>query len=181
MVKENENNLRHVLNLIIYNELSTQRHPNNLPILGTILASIPESRTVLAETFIELLQKREDFHQALRLLLREIVRTARHECDLLKFVVGLIQHRVSYIINTLSYWLKRLFYFIQDITWLGECRERAFMAIADLILLSMFLSVSPQVREASAVAAVRGEPKDISTLIVCWNQLVKKYWEIFKF
>jgi hypothetical protein len=41
------------------------------------------------------------------------------------------------------------------------------MAIADLILLSMFLSVSPQVREASAVAAVRGEPKDISTLIVC--------------
>jgi hypothetical protein len=53
--------------------------------------------------------------------------------------------------------------------WIGECKERAFVAITDLLLLSMFLSLSPQVREASAVAAVRGESRDMATLQVSYN------------
>ncbi len=113
MVSMNESNMRHVLNLIIYNELSPQRNPNNLPILGTILGGVVESRTALADIFMDLLQKREDFHCAMRLLLREIVRSARYECDLTKFVEGLVKQRVSivelhillvfiFVINSLS-------------------------------------------------------------------------------
>lgn len=94
MVRGNEGNLRHVLNLIIYNELSPQRNPNNLPILGSIM-SIEDSRAALADIFIELLQKKEDFHPAMRLLLREIVRSARFECELSTFVDGLIKERVG--------------------------------------------------------------------------------------
>lgn len=95
MVKENDINLRHVMNQVIYNELSPQRHPNNFPILGSIIAGCPESRTVLAGIFLDLLTKREDFHSALRLLLREILRNCRSECDLTKFLKGLIRKTVS--------------------------------------------------------------------------------------
>lgn len=94
MVRENDSNMRHVLNLIIYNELSPQRNPNNLQILGTIISGVSDSRSVLADIFMDLLQKREDFHVALKALLREICRAARFECDLSKFVEGLVRQRV---------------------------------------------------------------------------------------
>lgn len=95
MVRENEGNLRTVMNFVVYNELSvaSQRHPNNLPILGSIIAGIPESRTVLAGIFLEILTKRDDFHPALRLLLREILKNCRSECDLTKFLKGLISKK----------------------------------------------------------------------------------------
>lgn len=61
-----------------------------------------------------------------------------------------------------------LFENFQDLIWPNEFKERAFLAIADLIMLSMFLSVSPQVREA---AMVRGDSKDQTTLNVCKSKL----------
>lgn len=143
MVRENDINLRHVMNQVIYNELSPQRHANNLPILGSVVGGCPDSRTVLAGIFLDLLTKREDFHSALRLLLREIIRNCRFECDLTKFLKGLIRKT--------------------ELTWPAEFKERAFLAIVDLIMLSMFLSISPQVREASMV---RGDSKDQTTLNV---------------
>jgi len=94
MVKENEGNLRHVINQIIYNELSPAKNTSNLPMLGLIFQQCPESRSILAEIFMELLQKREDFFPALRLLLREIVRASRFECDLSLFVQGIVKPRV---------------------------------------------------------------------------------------
>lgn len=94
MVRDNDTNLRNVLNQIIYNELSPSRNPNNWPLLGAIISGVPESRDVLADVFVDLLQKKEDFHPALRLILRETVRAARFECDLTKFVLGLMKQRV---------------------------------------------------------------------------------------
>lgn len=55
--------------------------------------------------------------------------------------------------------------------WPAEFKERAFLAIVDLIQLSMFLSVTPQVREASMV---RGDSKDQTTLNVRIILLVKR-------
>jgi len=95
MVQDNEASLLTVLTQIIYNELSPQRNPNNYSVLGTIFAGVAASRAVVADIFIDLLQKREDYHAALRLLLREIVRSARFECDLTQFVKSLLKPRVS--------------------------------------------------------------------------------------
>jgi integrator complex subunit 1 len=101
MVAENETNLRNVLIQIIYNELSPQRNPNNMPLLGMIFGGVGAARGVVADIFIDLLMKREDFHPALRLLFREIVRTARGqgqqqgggELELMGFVQSLLKPR----------------------------------------------------------------------------------------
>jgi hypothetical protein len=90
MVRDDDTNLRNVLNQIVYNELSLQRNPTNFTVLGAIFPAYPIARTALADIFIELLQKREDFLAALKQMLREIARNCRPDCSLVLFVAGLV-------------------------------------------------------------------------------------------
>ncbi|CAG7822634.1 unnamed protein product [Allacma fusca] len=142
MVRENEANMKSVLNYVLSNELSSQRNPSNFQILSTIMVGLPPARTLLAEIFMDLMTKREDQQQALRPMLREIVRSSRFEFELKSFVEGLTR--------------------LREISWRdSEIRDRTFMAITDLILLCMFLSLSPAVRES---AVLKGDSKDMSTI-----------------
>ena len=95
MVRGDAANLRNVLDQIVYNELSLQKNPTNYTVLGAIFSAFSEARTALADIFIELLQRREDFLPSLRQIIREVVRNCRPDCSLVVFVQGLLRQRVS--------------------------------------------------------------------------------------
>lgn len=56
-----------ILRLLIFNELSPARGPNNMAILAVMFQNWPElSASYLADVFMELLLNREDYLRALR-------------------------------------------------------------------------------------------------------------------
>lgn len=162
-------NLATILKHTIYNELSTARNPNNMPMLGVMFQHSPElSAKLLAEIFQDLLLNREDYLRPLRALLREIVRVCRYDLNLQAMCMNLMKERPEYIALVEAF----------------EFKERVFLSIVDLICLCLLLAVSPQVREA-AVITQRGERKDVHMVqqfqnlvssvqyeAICWLQNV---------
>ncbi|XP_076239229.1 integrator complex subunit 1 isoform X3 [Calliopsis andreniformis] len=141
-------NLATILKHTIYNELSNARHPYNMPMLGVMFQTLPEqSAKLLAEIFQDLLMNREDYLRPLRALLREIVRVCRHDINLLTFARTLMAERQDIAQQLLNF----------------EFKERVFISIADLLCLCMLLAISPQVKEAAALAQ-RGDKKEIALL-----------------
>ncbi|XP_017798364.1 PREDICTED: integrator complex subunit 1 [Habropoda laboriosa] len=141
-------NLSTILKHTIYNELSTARNPYNMPMLGVMFQTLPEQAAkLLAEIFQDLLMNREDYLRPLRALLREIVRVCRHDINLLTFARTLMSERQDIAQQLLNF----------------EFKERVFISIADLLCLCMLLAISPQVKEAAALAQ-RGDKKDIALL-----------------
>ncbi|KAK7079233.1 Integrator complex subunit 1 [Halocaridina rubra] len=137
-------NIPSVMKHTLYNELSQARNPSNMPILAVIFQFAPEhAASILAEEFQELLCNREDFLRALRALLREIVRALRHDMQFQKFCLGLMKDRKD-----------------QAFRETFEFKERMFHSITDLIVLTLFVAISPQVRE-SAAQLYRGEHRDL--------------------
>ena len=63
-------------------------------VLGTIVPASPTGFGMLAEVIIELLQKKDDFLPAVRLILREIQRASRFEYSLIPFVDALLKPKV---------------------------------------------------------------------------------------
>ena len=87
--------MRSILNFVLNNELSSARNPSNFQILSAIMAGLENARPLLAEIFFDLMMKREDQQQALRPILREVIRQSRFEIELRSFVEGLTQVKVS--------------------------------------------------------------------------------------
>ncbi|KAG7214008.1 hypothetical protein KM043_001378 [Ampulex compressa] len=141
-------NLATILKHTIYNELSNARNPNNMPMLAVMFQTLPEQAAkLLAEIFQDLLMNREDYLRPLRALLREIVRVCRHDINLITFARTLMAERQDIAQQLLNF----------------EFKERVFISIADLLCLCMLLAISPQVKEAAALAQ-RGDKKDVALL-----------------
>ncbi|KAF7414832.1 hypothetical protein HZH68_003321 [Vespula germanica] len=141
-------NLSTILKHTIYNELSNARNPNNMPMLAVIFQTLPEQAAkLLAEIFQDLLMNREDYLRPLRALLREIVRVCRHDINLVTFARTLMLERQDIAQQLLNF----------------EFKERVFISLIDLLCLCMLLAISPQVKEAAALAQ-RGDKEDVALL-----------------
>lgn len=136
-------NIPSVMKHTIYNELSQTRNPSNMSILSVIFQYAPEHASViLAEEFQALLCNTEDFLRALRALLREIVRALRYDMQYQKFCHALMKEcKLPGFQETF------------------EHKERMFHSIVDLVVLTLFVAISPGVRE-SATLIFRGEPRE---------------------
>ncbi|KAK8386997.1 hypothetical protein O3P69_017976 [Scylla paramamosain] len=140
-------NIPSVMKHTLYNELSQARNPSNMSILSVIFQFAPEhAAIILAEEFQELLCNREDYLRALRALLREIVRALRHDMQFQKFCQGLMKDRKDAAFRE-SF----------------EFKERMFHSVTDLIVLTMFVAISPQVRESGG-QLYRGEPRELESV-----------------
>ena len=140
-------NLATLLKHTIFNELSNARNTNNMAMLGVMFQASPkEAAAALASVFLELLLQKDCYLRALRILLREIVRCLRHDINLPVFCHYLMSSK-----------LREKFDHFKEY----EFKERMFTSLVDLITLSIFLSISPAVREGLN-AVTRGERKDIS-------------------
>lgn len=59
--------LKLIVRLLIFNELSPSRGPNNMAVLAVLVQPWPDrAATILAEVFMELLLNRDDYLRALR-------------------------------------------------------------------------------------------------------------------
>lgn len=159
LLLQHPENLPSMLKHTIYNELSNARNPNNMPMLAVMFQAQPETAAnVLAEIFQDLLLNKDDYLRSLRALLREIVRVLRFDINLHALCQSLVKER------------KEVTAALRDF----ESKDRMFASIADLMCLSMFLGISPQVKEAAALVA-RGDKKEIATLQVGFFLLFSFY------
>ncbi|KAA0203656.1 hypothetical protein HAZT_HAZT006049 [Hyalella azteca] len=147
-------NIQTAIKNTIYNELSNARNPSNMPILSVIFQFAPEhSAITLAEEFQELFCNKEDFHRALRMLFREIVRGLRYDMLFQKFCQGLMSEPKDPLVIREN----------------PEICERMFFGVTDIIVMVMFVAISPAVRE-SAMLLFRGEHRDL--------ECVRRYQEM---
>ena len=131
LLGQNPQTLHVILNLTIYNELSTSRNPNNMQLLGVIFSQSPaNAANILAEIFQDLLAHKDDYLRALRMLLREVVKNTRLDMDFYAFCLGLMQERTGVTHAEMDAGMK----------------ERYVMSTADLISMHVLLSVSPSIR-----------------------------------
>lgn len=157
-------NLPTMIKHTIFNELSQARNTNNMAVLNVIFATDPErAAKSLAGVFLELLLQRDDYLRALRALLREIVRVLRHEINLPVFCLQLMSEPIN-----------------DNVFKDFEYKERLFHSLVDLIALSMFLGISPGVREALG-SINRGEKKDVSAFKNFLMQVRQETLERFEF
>jgi len=142
-----QDNLATLLKHTIFNELSNARNSNNMAMLGVMFQASPDkAAAALASVFLELLLQKDCYLRALRILLREIVRCLRHDINLPVFCHFLMNSQ-----------LRDKFEHFKEY----EFKERMFSSLVDLVTLSIFLSISPAVREGLN-AVTRGERKDIT-------------------
>lgn len=138
--------------LILYNA----RNPNNMGILATIFQAKPEAAaTNLAEIFQEFLLLRDDCLKSLRVFLRELVKMLRHDINLVVFCKALMSNRVE---------------FVQQLET-SEFRERCCFAIADLVCLCRFLSVSSSIRDAHNVITKSHHDQKSAMVYNFYNQM----------
>jgi len=144
--------------LILYNA----RNPNNMGILATIFQAKPEAAaTTLAEIYQDFLLLRDDCLKTLRVFLRELVKTLRYDINLVTFCKTLMSDREE---------------FIQAVE-ASEFRERCCFAIADLVCLCRFLSVSPHVRDAHNAITKSSHDQKSSLVYNFYNQMSQIQYE----
>lgn len=154
-----------VLKNVVQNELSNARNPNNMGMLASIFQTKPdESARHLAAIYQEFLLQREDCLRTLRVFLRELVKMLRYDIKLTVFTQAFLNFSpaTTHQIETF------------------EFRERVFYAMADLVCLCMFLSVSPQIREASVSIRAGREAKGTKILIDYYDQMLHIQCEALK-
>ncbi|EDS38053.1 conserved hypothetical protein [Culex quinquefasciatus] len=145
-----------MLKYVVQNELSNARNPNNMGMLATMFQAKPaESATHLAEIYQECVLQREDVLRTLRVFLRELVKMLRYDIPLMVFCKALLTNRADLTAQVAN----------------SEFRDRIFHSVADLICLCMFLSVSPQIREANASIRSGREPKSSPALTTFYQQM----------
>ncbi|XP_021703270.1 integrator complex subunit 1 [Aedes aegypti] len=145
-----------MLKYVVQNELSNARNPNNMGMLATMFQAKPtESATHLAEIYQECLLQREDVLRTLRVFLRELVKMLRYDINLMVFSKALLTNRSDLKSQVMS----------------SEFRDRIFHSVVDLVCLCMFLSVSPQIREANASIRSGREPKSSPALTTFYQQM----------
>uniref|UniRef100_A0A6E8VUW2 Uncharacterized protein n=1 Tax=Anopheles coluzzii TaxID=1518534 RepID=A0A6E8VUW2_ANOCL len=144
-----------LLKYVVQNELSNARNPNNMGMLAMMFQTKPtESAANLAEIYQEFLLQREDVLRTLRFFLRELVKMLRYDINLTVFCKMLLQNRADLTPQIAS----------------SEFRDRIFHSIVDLVCLCMFLSVSPQIREANVSIRSGRETKGSSALSAFYQQ-----------
>ncbi|XP_062303542.1 integrator complex subunit 1 isoform X1 [Osmerus eperlanus] len=141
LLNAHRDNLGTMVKLVIFNELSNARNPNNMQVLHTVLQHSPEQAPkFLAMVFQDLLTNKDDYLRASRALLREIVKQTKHEINFQSFCLGLMQER-------------------KEATYVDlEFKERFVIQVTDLLTVSMMLGITAQVKEAG-VAWDKGEKK----------------------
>uniref|UniRef100_A0A3B4V4F3 Integrator complex subunit 1 n=1 Tax=Seriola dumerili TaxID=41447 RepID=A0A3B4V4F3_SERDU len=100
LLNAHRDNLGTMVKLVIFNELSNARNPNNMQVLHTVLQHSPEQAPkFLAMVFQDLLTNKDDYLRASRALLREIIKQTKHEINFQSFCFGLMQERkeASYV------------------------------------------------------------------------------------
>ena len=97
----------------------------------------------LAKVFVDLMLQKEDYLRALRALLREIVRVLRFDSAV----------NLPVFCKTLMAVDSKMEAQLRDF----EHKERFFTSVVDLVVISIFLGISPAVREA-----LNGHKKDLS-------------------
>uniref|UniRef100_A0A3B3B352 Integrator complex subunit 1 n=1 Tax=Oryzias melastigma TaxID=30732 RepID=A0A3B3B352_ORYME len=141
LLNAHRDNLGTMVKLVIFNELSNARNPNNMQVLHTVLQHSPEQAPkFLAMVFQDLLTNKDDYLRASRALLREIIKQTKHEINFQSFCFGLMQERKepSYVEM--------------------EFKERFVIQVTDLLTVSMMLGITAQVKEAG-IAWDKGEKK----------------------
>ncbi|XP_005181261.2 integrator complex subunit 1 [Musca domestica] len=146
-----------VLKLVVQNELSNTRNPNNMGMLATMFQTAPdESAKCLAEIYKEFLLQREDCLRTLRVFLRELVRMLRNDINLVVFCKVFLNGRPE-----LNKQIEN-----------SEFRDRIFHSMVDIACLCMLLSVSPQVREASiSLRVTKDNAANNAILLKFYNQM----------
>uniref|UniRef100_A0A1I8PSA0 Uncharacterized protein n=1 Tax=Stomoxys calcitrans TaxID=35570 RepID=A0A1I8PSA0_STOCA len=146
-----------VLKLVVQNELSNTRNPNNMGMLATMFQTAPDdSAQYLAEIYKEFLLQREDCLRTLRVFLRELVRMLRNDINLVVFCKVFLNGRPELNKQIES----------------SEFRDRVFHSMVDIACLCMLLSVSPQVREASISLRVsKDNAANNAILLKFYNQM----------
>lgn len=146
LVNAHPENLSTLMKHTVYNELSNARNSNNMAVITIMFQISSENAPVLlAHVLQEILMNREDFHRPLRAFLRELViRNLRHDLDINSFCRALMsdapEHKAAF----------------RDF----EFKDRMYVNIVDLVCLSVFLAISPSVKEAASHIA-KGDKKDI--------------------
>uniref|UniRef100_A0A182QY68 Uncharacterized protein n=1 Tax=Anopheles farauti TaxID=69004 RepID=A0A182QY68_9DIPT len=144
-----------LLKYVVQNELSNARNPNNMGMLAMMFQTKPtESAANLAEIYQEFLLQREDVLRTLRFFLRELVKMLRYDINLTVFCKVLLQNRADLTPQIAG----------------SEFRERIFHSVVDLVCLCMFLSVSPQIREANVSIRSGRETKSATALSTFYQQ-----------
>ncbi|XP_017070311.1 integrator complex subunit 1 [Drosophila eugracilis] len=145
-----------VMKLVVQNELSNTRNPNNMGMLATMFqTSSDQSAANLAEIYQEFLLQRDDCLRTLRVFLRELVRMLRFDVNLVKFCKTFLSER-------------------EDLTpqiEMFEFKERIFHSMVDIVCLCMFLSATPQAREASLSLKTNRDTKNNHALLKLYNQM----------
>ncbi|MCI4392221.1 hypothetical protein PGIGA_G00143530 [Pangasianodon gigas] len=153
LLNAHRDNLGTMIKLVIFNELSNARNPNNMQVLHTVLQHSPEQAPkFLAMVFQDLLTNKDDYLRASRALLREIIKQTKHEINFQSFCLGLMQER-----KEASY---------ADM----EFKERFVIQVTDLLTVSMMLGITAQVKEAG-IAWDKGEKKNLEVLRAFQNQI----------
>jgi len=109
----------------------------------------------LAEIYQEFLLQRDDCLRTLRVFLRELVRMLRFDVNLVKFCKTFLSER-------------------EDLTpqiEMFEFKERIFHSMVDIVCLCMFLSATPQAREASLSLKTNRDTKNNHALLKLYNQM----------
>uniref|UniRef100_A0A182NU73 Uncharacterized protein n=1 Tax=Anopheles dirus TaxID=7168 RepID=A0A182NU73_9DIPT len=144
-----------LLKYVVQNELSNARNPNNMGMLAMMFQTKPtESAANLAEIYQEFLLQREDVLRTLRFFLRELVKMLRYDINLTVFCKVLLQCRADLTPQIAG----------------SEFRDRIFHSVVDLVCLCMFLSVSPQIREANVSIRSGRETKSATALSAFYQQ-----------
>ena len=115
---------------------------------------------MLADIFVELLMSKDDYLRSLRALLREIVRTLRHDFTFHPFCLGLMEDRRT----------QPAFVCLDTIS-----KERVLLGITDLVAVCELLTITPAVREAASTVAWGDKRKGTSYLVV-WHRDVELWF-----
>lgn len=153
LLNAHRDNLGTMIKLVIFNELSNARNPNNMQVLHTVLQHSPEQAPkFLAMVFQDLLTNKDDYLRASRALLREIIKQTKHEINFQSFCLGLMQERKEATYTDM------------------EFKERFVIQVTDLLTVSMMLGITAQVKEAG-IAWDKGEKKNLEVLRAFQNQI----------
>lgn len=154
-----------LLKLVVQNELSTARNPNNMGMLASIFQAEPdESARQLAAIYQEFLLQKDDCLRTLRVFLRELVKMLRYDIKLTVFCQAILSYS-----DTTKHQIENF-----------DFRERVFFSMVDLVCLCMFLCVSPQIREATASIRAGRETKGSKVLIEFYDQMSRIQCEALK-
>ncbi|XP_034480051.1 integrator complex subunit 1 [Drosophila innubila] len=145
-----------IMKLVVQNELSNTRNPNNMGMLATMFQTSPDQSAVnLAEIYQEFVLQRDDCLRTLRVFLRELVRMLRFDVNLVKFCKTFLRER-----DELNQQIEHF-----------EFKERIFHSMVDLVCLCMFLSATPQAREGSLSLKTNRDVKNNQALIKLYKQM----------